>query len=307
MKDNKFSFKGIIKKDITPADIRIYHPDLVLFPQGDEKYYLPDFYIEKKDFEIKLEHKIFDKGTKSQMEAVFVKDVNGTKTSDIEKDYLAFQNENKGKDDYYSNLLKKMDTIITKDPKSPYSGEVFFELLRYNYLKKGFVNKDEAIKVYEKLDKNSFKKLRNNEIEKFLYPENYAEINQNLKDFELLNSNDVLFNTKSLKGKWILIDFWATWCGPCISKLPELKEFYKVNKQHNFEIVGVSVDTDKKKWKNYKLLPWINLNENTKFEGKTAMYFKVESIPTTYLINKEGKIVAKNISLEDLKKLLIEN
>jgi thiol-disulfide isomerase/thioredoxin len=124
-----------------------------------------------------------------------------------------------------------------------------------------------------------------------------------------LDRNNVKFNTKSLKGKWILIDFWASWCGPCRAQLPELRKIYEENRKSNFEIIGVSIDEVKAKWLNAldkENLNWINVNDNNGFEGAIAVKYNVDAIPKNYLINPEGKIIAENIEMSELEKKLKE-
>jgi thiol-disulfide isomerase/thioredoxin len=86
----------------------------------------------------------------------------------------------------------------------------------------------------------------------------------------LPDTTNKLFDTTILKGKWYLIDFWASWCGPCRQQLPELKRVYEVNKSKDFEIVGISIDERKGDWikaLDKEQLYWINIIENKGFVG----------------------------------------
>lgn len=123
-----------------------------------------------------------------------------------------------------------------------------------------------------------------------------------------MNGNKVKLSDYVGKGKYVLVDFWATWCGPCMREMPTLKRVYDKYKGENFEIVGVSVDDDVDAWKKTvkaKGMDWIQLHDSGKSAGR---YYKVNSIPFTLLFDKSGNIVNSNLRgdlLErELKKIL---
>lgn|SRR5690554_4360772 len=115
-------------------------------------------------------------------------------------------------------------------------------------------------------------------------------------DFSLIDQNGEILKLSSLKGKFVLLDFWASWCAPCIEEFPHLKTIYK-NNSDNLEIIGISRDENTEKWKNaiqkYELGLWKQLslkeNENTELEKQ---YF-VNAIPVKVLINSDGIIIGK--------------
>lgn len=111
------------------------------------------------------------------------------------------------------------------------------------------------------------------------------------------------------EGKWVLIDFWATWCGPCMGEMPSLQAAYTEFKEKGFNIYGVSLDNDEAAWKEYVTanLPWSNVIavESDKSSPAATMY-GIRSIPSNFLISPEGVIVAKNLRGEALKAKLAE-
>ena len=105
------------------------------------------------------------------------------------------------------------------------------------------------------------------------------------------------------KGKWVLIDFWASWCGPCREELPELVKVYQAYHSNGFEVVGISLDDDAQAWqkavKKMKL-SWYHLSDLKGWDSKAVVTYKVFGIPTNLLVNPQGKIVASNIDIDDL-------
>ena len=130
-----------------------------------------------------------------------------------------------------------------------------------------------------------------------------------IPNIELPNEKDHIYDVSKLKGSWILLNFWASWCAPCKKQFPELKRIYNDFKTKNFEIVGISIDKNKEQWlKSIKSnsLDWVNLNENQSLDGKITSKLNIQKIPTNFLINPNGKIISKNISLQELEKFLKE-
>jgi len=148
------------------------------------------------------------------------------------------------------------------------------------------------------------------------YSEKFGEytklaIGSTAPEIKLKDPNGKEIALSSLRGKVVLIDFWASWCGPCRKENPNNVKLYNEMKGKGFEIYGVSLDKNKEDWTNAIMedkLTWVHVSDLKYWGSEAAATYKIESIPATVLIDKDGKILAKNLRGEELnsfvKKLL---
>ncbi|WP_461533100.1 redoxin domain-containing protein [Sinomicrobium sp.] len=134
-------------------------------------------------------------------------------------------------------------------------------------------------------------------------------IGQKTIDFTQERLSGEAFTLSSLEGKYVLIDFWASWCVPCRQENPHVVKAYMQFKDKNFEIVGVSLDEKRKNWENAiekDGLPWINVSDLKGWKNEVAQQYGVTAVPQNLLIDPEGVIIAKNLRGEALTERLSE-
>lgn len=127
-------------------------------------------------------------------------------------------------------------------------------------------------------------------------------------DFSTKDTANHTVALKNYRGKYTLVDFWASWCGPCRQESPTLVRLYSKYKEKGFAILSVSIDTDKARWENAIKkdgYTWENVSELDGYSGSTAALYTVTAIPNSFLLDKDGKIIAKNLRGKNLEAKLI--
>ena len=123
-------------------------------------------------------------------------------------------------------------------------------------------------------------------------------------EIEQAAPDGTIIKLSSLRGKYVLLDFWASWCGPCLAEVPNVKAIYDDYKDKGFEIYGVSLDDDKAAWENAIKkhgLNWLHVSSLKGWECPVAKRYNVTGIPRMYLLDPEGRIIAMDLRGQALR------
>lgn len=151
----------------------------------------------------------------------------------------------------------------------------------------------------------SYTKELSNQVEKL----KVTAVGQIAPEISLANPSGEIVKLSSLRGKYVLIDFWAKWCGPCRRENPNVVKAYKRFKDKGFEVFGVSLDRNKEDWLKAIAedgLTWTHVSDLKYFESQAAKDYNINAIPFSILLDKSGKIIAKNLRGAALEKKLEE-
>jgi peroxiredoxin len=215
------------------------------------------------------------------------------------KDQKAIEEVYAEYDDMMAKKNEDAKKIIKENPKSPVS----LYLIQSDFMMSGYKDLNE---VFSALDPSLASLPGYKEIKDYLDIMAKVQEGKPAPDFTVPTIDGKEVSLSSLKGKYVLLDFWASWCKPCIGEIPFMQQAYKNYKRKGFEIFSVSVDRDEAAWKkavaDHKMT-WLQGHDT---QDISHSKYGVMSIPTTLLLDKDGVIIAKNLRGEALAAKLKE-
>ncbi|MEO9571359.1 MAG: TlpA disulfide reductase family protein [Polaribacter sp.] len=178
----------------------------------------------------------------------------------------------------------------------------------YFYIK-NYMLRFDPLPVVEKAFNNLSDRIKNSK-EATVFKLEVEEIKRSFvggtpKDFSIPSLDGGEISLYQYRGKVLLIDFWATWCGPCVKAMPHIGEVYNKFHPKGLEVLGISYDRDETKWRNFlkknDYVVWDQASSLLEWKCPSAKIFVINMIPATILIDKNGKIVARDLKGEELE------
>ena len=218
------------------------------------------------------------------------KTANDTATvNQIMKEYNSFQED-----------MNKVSVKFIKENKNAYLSVLLLE----NFLMRQYLTPEEVKGYYEKLDKSLLETKSAKNIKKVLDSMTGNTLGKPAPNFSAPSPEGKTISLKESLGKVTIIDFWASWCGPCRAENPNVVAMYNELHDKGLNIIGVSLDKDATKWKEAiakDKLTWAHVSNLKFWDEPIAKQYNVQSIPATFILDAKGNIVAKDLRGDALK------
>ncbi len=208
----------------------------------------------------------------------------------------------------FAGELKEFDALLAKhkDEKTDDTAQV--ALMKALLYLQVFDNTEKATELLQQLKRDFPETKAGQKVDKILasmkQDEEAAKTRRSLVEgaqfppFDEKDLDGKPLSVANYKGKVVLVDFWATWCSPCVGELPNVLKAYEKYHPKGFEIIGISLDQDEQKLKKFikeKNMPWPQYFDGKGWGNKLAGKYGVNSIPATFLLDGEGRIIGKNL------------
>ncbi len=128
-------------------------------------------------------------------------------------------------------------------------------------------------------------------------------------DFSATDLDGKPISIEAYRGKVVLVDFWAVWCGPCIAEMPNVKKVYEKYKDKGFDIIGISLDNDETSLRDFLKendIPWRQVFSGEGWDSPVSRQYGIYSIPNMWLIDKEGKLISNSARGEKLESMVVK-
>lgn len=203
------------------------------------------------------------------------------------------------------NIQKEIDKFIKNNPRSIITPFILNATYQFN---------DDPVLLearFNQLDATVRNSASGKQLEAFIAESKIGAVGTQSLDFSQPDTTGIPVSLSSFRGKYVLVDFWASWCGPCRQENPNVVENFNKFSKKNFTVLGVSLDRpgQKQKWMDaiYKdSLTWTHVSDLQFWNNAAAQLYHVKGIPQNFLVDPDGKIVAKNLRGPELEAKLCE-
>ncbi len=207
-------------------------------------------------------------------------------------------------------LNQRFAALIVRTAEKNIKNEFGYFLL--TYYPEELLDNETRVRLIEELPDEMRNRHAIKQIEASVRQSQQTAVGSVIKDFTQpgLDGTSVSLLEEVKKNKLTIIDFWASWCGPCRQEMPFMLELFNSHKDNGLGIIGVSLDQDKDDWQTatQKLgITWPQMSDLKGWDNAIAKHFNITSIPHTIVVNQQGKILARNLRGEQLKEFISEH
>lgn len=302
IKDGKFYFKGIIPMPILGR---------INLGQGS---LIPDFYIDGRKIYIDCATKWITyksgNGGLDTMNLLKIINIRGSSLEDIkfnfEKWASSLKQSDKTEEEKKHEFYDKLSIIVTQHPNSKLSPYLISTASNLYYSQV-----QELSSLFDSSLKNTYEAKSVQRLLKQLDVSKNSAKGVLFHDAVLRDSSNKVADTKQFRGKYTVVVFWASWCGPCRAEHPELNALYEKYRGKGLELIGISIDDDRNKWVSAikkDQLQWPQVSDLKGEYSEIANYYGLFNtgigIPFNLLLDKDGKILEKQLTVGQLQRLL---
>ncbi|UOR03905.1 AhpC/TSA family protein [Hymenobacter aerilatus] len=166
-----------------------------------------------------------------------------------------------------------------------------------------FPDVTEAEKLYKQLGPAAKASLAGKSIQKYIMVDAKSAVGS-MPTFTQADPNGKMVKLSDFRGKYVLVDFWASWCGPCRKENPNVVALYNQYRDKGFDVLGVSLDSKKEAWQKAIQadgLTWTHVSDLQGWKNQVAVDYGISAVPQNFLIDPQGKVIAKNLRGEELQ------